>query len=91
MQAIQPRGQSRAFKLLMVLQTRSGVDRGFRVCPVSPSQFYPEYAPDYYAIFFADPDGIRLEATNSAGKGASASRIGSMPEFIGPEAARLLN
>jgi len=22
---------------------------------------YPEYAPDYYATFFADPDGIRLE------------------------------
>jgi glyoxylase I family protein len=27
-------------------------------------QFYPEYAPDYYAIFFSDPDGIRLEVTN---------------------------
>ena len=25
---------------------------------------YPEYAPDYYATFFADPDGIRLEITN---------------------------
>jgi catechol-2,3-dioxygenase len=25
---------------------------------------YPEYAPDYYAIFFDDPDGIRLEVTN---------------------------
>jgi catechol 2,3-dioxygenase-like lactoylglutathione lyase family enzyme len=22
---------------------------------------YPEYAPDYYATFFSDPDGIRLE------------------------------
>jgi catechol 2,3-dioxygenase-like lactoylglutathione lyase family enzyme len=22
---------------------------------------YPEYAPDYYATFFEDPDGIRLE------------------------------
>jgi ankyrin repeat protein len=27
-------------------------------------RYYPEYAPDYYAIFFADPDGIRLEITN---------------------------
>ncbi len=27
-------------------------------------KFYPEYAPDYYAIFFVDPDGIRLEVTN---------------------------
>lgn len=24
-------------------------------------KFYPEYAPDYYATFFSDPDGIRLE------------------------------
>ena len=30
----------------------------------SSPQLYPEYAPDYYAIFFADPDGIRLEVTN---------------------------
>ena len=30
----------------------------------SPPQLYPEYAPDYYAIFFSDPDGIRLEVTN---------------------------
>lgn len=30
----------------------------------SAPQFYPEYAPDYYAIFFSDPDGVRLELTN---------------------------
>jgi catechol 2,3-dioxygenase-like lactoylglutathione lyase family enzyme len=30
----------------------------------SKPQLYPEYAPDYYAIFFSDPDGIRLEITN---------------------------
>jgi catechol 2,3-dioxygenase-like lactoylglutathione lyase family enzyme len=30
----------------------------------SPPQLYPEYAPDYYAIFFSDPDGLRLEITN---------------------------
>ena len=27
-------------------------------------RLYPEYAPDYYATFFSDPDGIRLEITN---------------------------
>jgi glyoxylase I family protein len=32
--------------------------------PCSPPQLYPEYAPDYYAIFFCDPDAIRLEVTN---------------------------
>lgn len=30
----------------------------------SSPEFYPEYAPDYYALFFCDPDGIRLEITN---------------------------
>ncbi len=27
-------------------------------------RYYPEYDLDYYATFFADPDGIRLEVTN---------------------------
>lgn len=28
------------------------------------AKMYPEYAPDYAATFFTDPDGIRLEVTN---------------------------
>ena len=28
------------------------------------AKLYPDYAPDYWATFFADPDGIRLEITN---------------------------
>ena len=31
---------------------------------VSEPRRYPEYAPDYFAVFFSDPDGIRLEITN---------------------------
>ncbi len=31
---------------------------------VTVPQWYPEYEPDYYAIFFEDPDGIRLEIRN---------------------------
>lgn len=31
---------------------------------VSDPRAYPEYAPDYFAIFFSDPDGLRLEITN---------------------------
>jgi glyoxylase I family protein len=27
-------------------------------------RYFTEYAPDYYATFFEDPDGIRLEVTN---------------------------
>ena len=31
---------------------------------VSEPKQYPEYAPDYIAVFFSDPDGIQLEITN---------------------------
>jgi len=31
---------------------------------VSEPTNYPQYADDYFAIFFEDPDGIRLEVTN---------------------------
>ncbi len=27
-------------------------------------QYYPQYTPDYYAVFFADPDGIKLEVAH---------------------------
>lgn len=30
----------------------------------TPARRYPEYADDYIATFFQDPDGIRLEVTN---------------------------
>jgi glyoxylase I family protein len=46
--------------------TRADVDRaaaGLHALGVdaTASATYPEYAPDYYATFFTDPDGIRLE------------------------------
>lgn len=30
----------------------------------SSPRLYPEYAADYFATFFEDPDGLRLEVTN---------------------------
>jgi catechol 2,3-dioxygenase-like lactoylglutathione lyase family enzyme len=30
----------------------------------TPAQLYAEYAEDYVATFFTDPDGLRLEITN---------------------------
>ncbi|MEO8037515.1 MAG: VOC family protein [Betaproteobacteria bacterium] len=30
----------------------------------SPAELHPGYAPDYWATFLDDPDGIRLEITN---------------------------
>lgn len=35
----------------------AGIDAG-------EAAHYPAYAPDYWAIFLVDPDGIRLEVTN---------------------------
>lgn len=32
--------------------------------PVTEPKHYPEYAPDYFAVYFSDPDGVRLEITN---------------------------
>jgi len=37
--------------------------RAAGVEPTAP-RYYPEYATDYYALFFVDPDGVRLEITN---------------------------
>lgn len=31
---------------------------------ITAPRLYPEYAPDYHAFFFSDPDGARLEITN---------------------------
>jgi catechol 2,3-dioxygenase-like lactoylglutathione lyase family enzyme len=28
------------------------------------ARLYPQYAADYWATFFSDPDGVRLEVTN---------------------------
>ena len=45
------------------------VDRAFQELQalgvaVTEPRLYPEYSADYYATFFDDPDGIRLEITN---------------------------
>jgi catechol 2,3-dioxygenase-like lactoylglutathione lyase family enzyme len=51
------------------VEAEADVDRvasALRANGVEASQprYYPEYAPDYYATFFDDPDGVRLEVTN---------------------------
>jgi hypothetical protein len=37
--------------------------RGAGIAPTD-AKLYPIYAPDYWATYFIDPDGIRLEITN---------------------------
>jgi glyoxylase I family protein len=41
------------------------LDHGIPV--LDPPAHYPEYSGDYYAAFFADPDGIRLELVHAPG------------------------
>ncbi len=43
---------------------RAAVELRERGVEVSEPRYHQEYAPDYYAAFFSDPDGIRLEITN---------------------------
>jgi len=31
---------------------------------LDPPAEYPEYGPQYYAVFFADPDGMKLEVVH---------------------------
>jgi catechol 2,3-dioxygenase-like lactoylglutathione lyase family enzyme len=38
------------------------VERGIRVLD-APAE-YPQYAPDYYAVFFEDADGLKFEAVH---------------------------
>jgi len=47
----------------------AAVDRAvgeFRAAGIEATEprYYPEYALDYYATFFEDPDGVRLEVMN---------------------------
>jgi len=34
---------------------------------LDPPAHYPDYSGDYYALFFADPDGIKLEVVYAPG------------------------
>ena len=42
------------------------IANGLRAAGINATEptLHPNYAPDYWATFFSDPDGIRLEVTN---------------------------
>lgn len=44
---------------------RALAERGATI--LDPPREYPEYVPGYYAVFFADPDGIKLELVHIPG------------------------
>jgi catechol 2,3-dioxygenase-like lactoylglutathione lyase family enzyme len=53
--------------LAFAAPTRDAVDTFHRLLRdlgaviLDPPAEYPQYAPGYYAVFFADPDGLKLE------------------------------
>ena len=65
------------------------VELGF--APTEPAS-YPEYHPEYYATFFEDPDGIRLEIVNrTAYRQQLADRWNELEEFLNPLQAKRTN
>lgn len=41
------------------------VERGIKI--LDPPAHYPQYSGDYYAVFFEDPDGMKLELVHAPG------------------------
>ncbi|HET8935727.1 MAG TPA: VOC family protein [Polyangiales bacterium] len=51
----------------------------------SAPALYPEYRPDYYATFFTDPNGIRLEVlAETAGRRLIRDRWHELTDFVDP-------
>src|SRR5215831_11218003 len=58
--------------------------RALGVAATEP-RLYPEYRPDYYATFFEDPDGIRLEILcDTAGRRLVRERWHELVDFVNP-------
>jgi catechol 2,3-dioxygenase-like lactoylglutathione lyase family enzyme len=69
---------------------RAAVDRAFATLrgwgvEATEPRVYPEYNDDYYATFFTDPDGMRLEiVARSRHRKAIVERWGEMRVFLNP-------
>ena len=54
---------------------------------ITAPRLYPEYAEDYYAAFFSDPDGLRLElVANRRGRDEIRERWDDLVDFVNPVA-----
>jgi len=52
---------------------------------ITEPALYPQYADDYYAIFFEDPDGIRLEVVaRRARRKLTVERWAELTRFLNP-------
>ncbi len=76
--------------LCLRLPDRRSVDAAVRALvalgvDVSAPRLYPEYAEDYYAAFFADPDGLRLElVANRRLRDEIRERWDDLVDFVDP-------
>ena len=51
----------------------------------TPPAFYPEYADDYYATFFSDPDGLRFEiVARRSGRDEVVREWENLRSFLNP-------
>jgi catechol 2,3-dioxygenase-like lactoylglutathione lyase family enzyme len=58
--------------------------RAMKIATEGP-RLWPEYAPDYYALFFEDPDGIRFEVMNyRSGKKLVRKLWDQLDGFVNP-------
>jgi catechol 2,3-dioxygenase-like lactoylglutathione lyase family enzyme len=57
--------------LALAVETRADVDAAHAAAVAADTQvlhapkLWPQYSPDYYATFFLDPDGFRLEVASA--------------------------
>lgn len=76
--------------LCLQVQDNAAVDRISRLLSragitASSPAFYPQYAEDYYAIFFDDPDGIRWEVVaRRARRKLTVERWNELTSFLNP-------
>jgi len=76
--------------LCLQVADRPSVDRIARLLraariETSDPALYPQYAEDYYAIFFSDPDGIRHEiVARRARRNMTVERWNELDTFLNP-------
>jgi glyoxylase I family protein len=76
--------------LCLQAATKADVDEAYRalsalgIAATKPA-LYPDYNPEYYATFFEDPDGIRLEIVGRTGtRQMLADRWQEFTRFLNP-------
>lgn len=76
--------------LCLQVADKAGVDRIARLLraagvEVTEPALYPQYADDYYAIFFSDPDGIRHEiVARRSRRKLTVERWNELTTFLNP-------